>query len=255
MATSTLLQIVQDMLVALEAEGVTTVVSGSTTEEALLCVNIANRTFEELITRAKWKHIRTWKNLTAGSQLNELKAGTADLYIDGRNVYYGVTDEESLVTYVTPEDFISRTISRKVSDANVVEINNYKIYNDRNPTFFTTIDDETLIFDAMPSGAGLVAGDSLALVYVEPTTRLSANAGVYDLPRQIYPHFRDLCIANALIEIGNDETKGERKALKANRQIAKIASSGNLIEKDDNAYSINRTRPVSGKYTTRKIIT
>ena len=41
----TLLQIVQDMLSAIKAENVATVVSGSTTEDALLCVNIANREY------------------------------------------------------------------------------------------------------------------------------------------------------------------------------------------------------------------
>lgn len=247
MATSTLLQIVQDMLNAIEAENVTTVVSGSTTEDALMCVNIANRTFEDLITRVKWKHLRTYKALTAGAYLNTLKAGTSDLYIDASNVYYGASDEEVRICYVDPETFVARTIARTVADSNVETINNIKVYNDRVPTFFTSFDDNTLVFDAMPDAGGLVASNSKALVYVEPTTRLSANSGVYSLPKQVYPHFRDLCIANAIVEIAGEETRGERLRIRATNQIAKMVTSGNLVDTPDNAWKNIITRNTSGR--------
>lgn len=249
MATSTLLQIVQDMLSAIEAEGVTTVVSGSTTGDSLLCVNIANRTFEELITRAKWKHMKTYKPLVAGANLNELKADTTDIYIDGHNIWYGDTDEEQRVNYVDPETFVQRTIGRTSADADVTVINDVKVYNDRVPSFYTTFDDETLVFDAIPDGSGLVAGDSKALVYVEPAGRKGANADVYDLPKQIYPHFRDICVANAVIELGGDEIRGERMRNRANIQIGKLATSGNLIDTKDNQWKNIITRPSkSGLY-------
>jgi hypothetical protein len=255
MATSTLLQIVQDMLSAIEAEGVTTVVSGSTTPDALLCVNIANRTFEELIARAKWKHIKTYKALVAGANLNELKADSTDIYIDGHNVWYGDTDEEARVTYVDPETFVQRTIGRTSADADVTVINNIKVYNDRVPAFYTTFDDETLVFEAMPTGAGLVAGDSKAIVWVEPAGKKSANADVYDLPKQLYPYFRDLCVANATVELGGDEILGERKRRQANIQIGKIATSGNLVDTKDNTWKKIITRSTASSRVRRICIT
>ena len=253
MAQLTLLQIVQDMLSRIEAEGVTTVVSGSTTPDALLCVNIANRTYETLITDAKWIHLRTYKSLTAGANLNELKAGTSDLYIDSKNIWYGVIDSEARIAYVDPEEFVRRTIGRTSTDSNITVINNIKVYNDRVPSFFTTFNDNALVFDAMPSGAGLVNTNSKALVYVEPTTRLSANASVYSLPNQIFPAFRDLCVARAVIELAGDETAGMRMERTALRKIAKLASSGNLIEKSDNAFQHLITRR-SGTRAHRRIL-
>lgn len=254
MATSTLLQIVQDMLSAMESENVTTVVSGSTTEEALLCVNLANRTFENLIGRVKWSHLKSYKPLVAGSNLNELKGDTTDIYIDGHNVYYGDTDEEQRIHYLEHDEFIRRTIGRTSADSNVTVINNVKVYNDRVPAFYTSFDDETLVFDAMPDGSGLVAGDSKALVYTEPTTRKSANADVYDLPKQLYPYFRDLCIANAIVELVGDEIRGERLRNRANNEISKIATSGNMIDKRDNAFRNLKVRHASPKRRSRTII-
>lgn len=255
MATSTLLQMVQDMLSAIEAESVTTVVSGSTTEDALLCVNIANRTFEELITRAKWKHIRTYKALTAGGNLNELKAGASDIYIDGQNIWYGSTDDEARIRYVDPDIFIQRTIGRTSADSDVTVINNIKVINDEDPSFYTTFDDETLVFDAMPDGSGLVAGDSKAIIWVEPAGRKSANSDVYDIPKQLYPHFRDLCIATAVIELGGDEPRGERQRRRSNIQISKIATSGNLVDNKDNAWKTIITRSTATSRSRVTIIT
>ena len=254
MATSTLLEIVQDMLTAIEAENVTTVVSGSTTEEALMCVNVANRTFESLITRAKWKHLKTYKPLIAGSNLNELKPDTSDLYVDGLNIYYGAIDAEQIVHYIDPDEFVRRTIGRTSADSDVTVVNNIKVYNDRVPTFYTTFDDETLVFDSMPSGAGLVASDSTALIYVEPVTRKSVDADVYDLPKQLYPHFRDLCVAEGIVEIGGDEIRGERMRARANKEIAKQATSGAMIEKKDNGYKNIISRNASGRKRTRIIV-
>lgn len=254
MATSTLLQIVQDMLSAMESEGVTTVVSGSTTDEALMCVNIANRTFEGLIGRAKWKHLRTYKALVAGANLHELKPDTSDLYVDGHNIYYGDTDLEQLVPYLEPDEFVRRTIGRTSTDSDTTVINLIKVYNDRVPAYFTTFDDETLTFDAIPTGSGLVAGDSKALVYVEPDTRKAANADVYDLPKQIYPYFRDLCIAEAIIELAGDEIRGERLRARANKEISKQATSGNMIAKKDDLWKHNRTRRASARNRSRIIV-
>ena len=242
------------MLSEIEAESVTTVVSGSTTEEALLCVNLANRVFEDVITNWKWKHTKTYKPLVAGSNLNELKADSSDLYIDGYNVYYGTINEEQKVHYVDPDTFVKRTISRTSTDSNVTVINNFKIFNDRDPSYYTTFDDETLIFDAMPSGSGLVNTDSKAIVWVEPTTRLSADASVYDLPKQVYPAFRDLCVANAIVSLQGEETKGERRILRASKKLARLAKSADLIDVDDNAYKVITVRRGNSRQTRRIIV-
>lgn len=242
MANLTLLQIVTDMLSAIEAEDVTTVVSGSTTEEALMCVNIVNRTYESLIHRAKWKHLRTYKSLSAGGQLNELALGTNDLYVDAHNIWYGSSNDERRVMWRDPEDFINFTINRNTADSNIQEINNIKVYNDRDPSYFTSFDDNTLVFDAMPDGSGLVAGNSRALIYVEPTTRNTGNTDTYDLPRQLIPYFRDLCVANATIELAGDEIRGERLRQRANKEIAKIATSGKMVNNKDNMFKNITTR-------------
>ena len=56
----TLLELVQDMLVATDSENVTDV---GDTEDAGMCVNIANREFERLISKFRWRHTRAFGKL------------------------------------------------------------------------------------------------------------------------------------------------------------------------------------------------
>lgn len=232
MATPTLLIITQDMLSVIESENVTTVVSSSTTGEALLCVNIANRVYEKLIQKYKWKHLKSFTNLSAGGNLNELKGSATTTYIDGDNIYYSTTaDKEQLVHYLDPEDFIRRTITRTAADTNVTTVNNIKVFNDRDPQWYTSFDDDTLVFDAMPDGSGLVTTDSFAIVYIESSARLAADANTFTLPVKVQAAFRDLCIAKAMIELSEDKQEGRRLERDANGEISKVITSGNLVDR------------------------
>ena len=136
----TLLQLVQDMLVAIDAQVVNSV---DETEEASMCVNIANRAYEEMISGYRWKHLKEQTKLSAGSNLNELVLPSGTYAVDPSNIYY---DSEP-VYYRTPENFMAMTIVRNTDESNIDEINNIKVFNDRNPQWFTTFDDETLVFD------------------------------------------------------------------------------------------------------------
>lgn len=238
----TLLTIVTDMLVATKSEGVTSIEDGDTTEEALLCVNLANQTYEELLGRFKWKHLKSFKNLTAGTYLNTLKGAAGDLFVDAYNIYYGAVNEEFKVHYVEPEDFIQRTLNRSSTDTNVTILNEIKVYKDQVPTFYTSFDDTELVFDSMPTVAGLVAGNALGLIYTYPLTRLTSNNDTFDLPSILQPYFKGLCIAEALEILADEDTKADKKRRFANKQIAKIAHAGNFVEKLDDAFKHLKVR-------------
>lgn len=247
----TLLQLVQDMLSAIGAESVSTVVSGSTTEDALLAVNLANRTYEDLISKYKWEHLKTYGNLAAGSNLNELKGASGTLFIEGEQIYYGSNPDEQRVYWKDPEDFIRMTIGRNTSDSNVQAINNIKVYNDRNPTYVTTFDDETLVFDAIPDGSGLVTNDSYATYYAGPTARLSADAGQFDMPANAFPILRDFCIANAFAELAEDDINAARYERKATNLLNKFLTQGRLVKRPQD---LRRKIPVRRAGTHNRVL-
>lgn len=238
----TLLTIVTDMLVKIKSEGVESVESGQTTEDALMCVNLVNVEYEGLLNQYKWRHLRSYKPLVAGTYLNTLKGDTNDTYVDGRNIYYGEIDDEHCVKYVDPEEFIRRTIGRTSTDSNVDVINNIKVRNDIDPTYYTSFDDTELVFDAMPTGAGLVASDSKALVYTHPSERITTDAGTFNLPKQLQPYFRDLCIAVALETLADEDTKADKLKRTAIKNINKIAYAGKFVDRDEDVFKHIKVR-------------
>lgn len=242
MPSYTLLTVVTDMLVRTNSEGVSSVQSGATTEDGLIAVNLVNQVYEDLLNRYKWKHLKSFKVLTAGTYLNTLKGTTGESYVNGYNIYYGLINEENRICYVTPEEFVRRTIGRDTTDSNIVVLNNLKIQNDQDPSFFTTINDTELVFDSMPTGAGLVAGNSKAFIMTHPSTRITADAGTFNLPIQLQPYFRDLCIAEALEVIADEDTKADKMRRKAEKNISKIAYAGGFVEHFDDAFKYIKVR-------------
>lgn len=108
----TLLQIVQDMLTSIDAQNVTDV---SETEEASMCVNIANRSYEEMMSGYRWKHLRTFTTLSATATLNELTLPSGTIALDPNNVYYNTL----IVQYLPYERFMRLTIQRDTSASEV----------------------------------------------------------------------------------------------------------------------------------------
>ena len=220
----TLLEIIQDMLDAIDAEAVTSV---GETEEAGMCVNLANRTFESIIIAKRWRHIRTYTSLSTTTNLNEMTTPTGTVALDPYNLYYN----DALVEWLDPDEFLARTITRDTSESNITTINNVKVYIDRDPRYFTSDDDETLRFDAIPDNInGLVGADTLGLAFVAPTTRLSSDGEYFDLPAQMFPALDALCIANAVSELKGDSTEGQIKQRTARNMVAKLGRNARLVD-------------------------
>ena len=176
----TLLELVQDMLVATDSENVSTV---GETEDAGMCVNIANREFEKLISKFRWRHTRSFSKLEVTSIKNEMTLASNAVAVDPSTVYYS----DDRVYWMEPDRFLAYTITRLTSESNIVESNNVKVYNDRNPQYFTSFDDYTLVFDSYPNDSGLLKANTDVIVYTQPTSRLNADAEYFDLPSQAFP--------------------------------------------------------------------
>lgn len=218
----TLLELVQKMLASIEAENISTI-SGS--EEAGMCVEIANRAFGEMIYSHPWKHLRSSSALSAGANLNTLVGPANCIAIESFPLYY----ETNLVRYIDPEDFLFITRQRDSAAANVDTINGLYIYNDRNPTYFTTFDDDELVFDAIPTGAGLVAADTLAMVMVGPSTELSTDNQIFNLPAKAFPALLARCLEYTAEELAGDSQRAARHAASYRKLMTKFALDGSLV--------------------------
>src|SRR3990167_2541038 len=130
----TLLVLVQDMLGAIEAENVAAVTD---TDEASMCVNIANRCYEDISLHRRWKYQKGITRLITSTEMNERTLASGTVAFDPYNLYY----DSQAMYYKTPEEFLAITIARDATDSAVTLINNIKVFNERAPTFFTSDND------------------------------------------------------------------------------------------------------------------
>ena len=220
----TLLTLVTDMLGAIDAEGATSVTD---TEESAMCVAIANRAYEAIIYKAKWKHLKQYANLVASDANNKLQGPSNTIHLDTKTVYYN----GDRVSYMYPEDFIAMTQSRVIG-TNVSLIGGVKCVTNQYPKCFTSFDDSTLVFDSTPTTSALTASDSNALVWVGPSSRISSDAQVFDMPAPAYPIIEDWAIGLAITELKGDATAGASYIAEAKHKLATMTQKGDLIEKN-----------------------
>lgn len=223
----TLLQLVQDMLVAIDAEAVTSV---GETPEAGMCVNIANRAFEQIAVYRRWRHFKQYSRLDAGSNLNELVMPSGTIAFQPNDLWYN----DLPMQYMRPEHFQTFTIRRDTSESNIESVNDIKVYNDRDPDFYTSPDDETLVFDAMPDNvSGLDSTLSRAMIYKLPTSRLDSDSQQFDLPAVMHPALNTLCISLALGELKGDSQEATRYERRYIKQMGSLARNARLVDRMD----------------------
>ena len=222
----TLLQIVQDMLSSTDSENVSSV---GETEDAGMCVNIANREFEKLISKYRWRHTRAFGKLDTTSNNHEMKVPTTAIAIVHDPVYY----KNDRVYYMEPDRFLAYTIERNTSESNITEVNHVKVYTDRNPQHYTSFDDETLVFDAYPTASGLVSDDFDVILYTHPTSRLTSDGEFFDLPPQAYSALVERCVSVAMLEIKGDSQGAQIKKRSADNAVASLSRNARLVDVPD----------------------
>ena len=228
----TLLELTQDMLAVVDSENVSAV---GETEESGMCVNIANRAFESMATAGRWRHFRTYiSQLSTTGNTNELTLPSGCYSINLNSMYYENTANTDFepVYYKRPDDFQHFTIIRDTSASNISDINKTPTYTDRIPQFFTSYDDETLVFDANDSGS--LDGSKVRVIgWVFPTSRKAADADTFDLPARAYPALTLLCNSMALSELKGDSQEGNRVMRSHKQLLARLDKEARFIDPQD----------------------
>lgn len=234
----TLLQLVTDMLGAIDAENVTLVTD---TEEAEMCVAIANRGFEQMIGPSiRWRHLRKTTVLTATGNLSEMTLPTGTIAFDPYSLYYS----GKIIPWVEPDVFLWRTETRTVDGSATVAINLNKIDVGDDPSFFTSFDDLTLTFDTIPDNTtGLVGANTKGICYVAPTSRLSTSAEVFNLPAVAFPALSHWCIGTAIAELKGDSQGAQWNFRQYKAAMASLSRNRRLVDNrsDSRKWIIPRT--------------
>jgi hypothetical protein len=198
MPQRTLLSIVQEIMNDMDSDNVNAV---DDTVESDQVARIVKSTYEEILEREDWPHLRTLENLTAsGTSARPSHMIIPDAVKKIQLIKYDCQATGATRTdwrdmdYKDPVDFLSTVMRRDNSATNVdtvTDLSGVTVYiiNDRAPSYWTSFDDENIIFDSYDSAveSTLQSAKSQALVYKEPTELTIADGSIPDLPSKVFP--------------------------------------------------------------------
>ena len=230
----TLLEITQDILSDMDSDEVNSI---SDTQESLQVAQIVKSTYYNIVDGKDFPFLYELFQLsTSGTVARPTHMSLPDTVIDLKWIKYdnkknGETKNKlEKVTYKHPEDFLAITDVRNndetyvqdVTDASGVSIH---VYNERAPKYFTSFDDETLVFDAFDSGKETNLTNSSTQAYGKISVAFSlTDAFTPDLPVQMFTYLlseaKSTCFAT-LKQMTNQ--KAEQVSVSQKRKMSQEA--------------------------------
>lgn len=197
MAKMTLLEVVQEILSDMNSDNVNSI---NDTIEAQQVVQIAKRTYFNMLNERILPHTASFFNLTA--LVNPAKpthVRIEDNVIRVESIKYDCRKDEldppdpQVIEYKAPDDFAELVMSRNPSSANVTTVLDTLplfIINNHSPSYWTSFDDKTIIFDSFNSAIESTIQSSKCYAYGEREPTWSAIDGfIPDIPSKMFPYF------------------------------------------------------------------
>lgn len=194
----TVLQYVQKTLSEMDSDDVNTI---SETEESLQVAELLEDIFNELMSTRNWPHLKQLQQLQGLGDTLKPNFMKMDVAIkEMTEVSYNIRDAADTrdrmvrIKYREPERFLSELVNPRRSDADNIQVVSdfsgikLNIFNDREPTFWTSFDDLHIVFDAFDKGVDttLQQSKSQTVVYLEPSFTQS-DSFIPDIPSEMVP--------------------------------------------------------------------
>ena len=191
----TLLEIVQDILNDMDSDEVNSI---SDSVESAQVVSIIKDAYYDLINTRAWPQnykLSTLEGVADADRPSHLKLpeNVSEIEFIKYNVKESGSDDlYRKMEYLTPDEFIDHVILRNSSDSNVQVVTQSEvklnILNDQHPTYWTSFDDEYVIFDSFHSTYDTVLQQSKSLIHClfEPSWTVS-DSFIPDMPSKAFP--------------------------------------------------------------------
>lgn len=192
----TLLDMTQDILSDMNSDEVSSITD---TLESMQVAQIIKSTYEDLMSRKNWDHLRKLTQLDASTttarpthmKVEENIKEVVSLNYNKQNINQ-TSSRWDVVQYMLPDHFLQHINGRNADNTNTDEIEDVTgvkllIKNDKAPTYYTSFDDEYIVFDSYDSevDSTLQASKVQMLAYVLPTFTLT-DTFVPDLPAEMF---------------------------------------------------------------------
>lgn len=225
MAKYTLLEIIQKVLRAMESDLVD---SYDETVESLSVAHICQRVYDEMVVNSRIpEHMELVQATALGDSSKPTYMQIPVSVKDIESVQYdhadpAVSGEIDYVemTYCDPKTFLKRSHALDATDTTnyqtITDDSGVKIIVNRTqyPTYFTSLDDHTLIFDSYKEAdeSSLQATKSLIYARTVPSLTLD-NDETPDMDEGLFPQFINEVISTAFVELKQTPNpKAEQKA-------------------------------------------
>ncbi len=234
MAKLTLLQIVQDILSDMDSDEVNSI---DDTYESEQVAQIVKSTYYAMMSNRNWPHLKKLIQFDASGDTSQpthmtLPDGLKELiFLNYNKVEYGDTAKNyQEIKYLSPDAFLRRCNLRDSDDDDVDTIQDDSgiellILNDTAPTYYTTFDEEVVVFDSYDSEVDttLQASKVQALGYVFPEWS-HVDSHVPDLPEEAFMALQEEAKSRAMFKLKQmTDSKAEQEATRQQRWLARKA--------------------------------
>lgn len=230
----TLLDIVQDIMSDMDSDEINSI---SDTAESLQVAQIVKTTYYNIIDGKDFPWMYELFQLnTSGTTSRPTHMSLPDDIIDLKWIKYNnkkSTDTKNKlekVIYKTPEDFINIVDSRDSSSSNISIITDpsditINVYTDRGPMYFTSFDDETLVFDAYDSAKETNLTNSNTQVYGKRSVTFTlSDSFTPDLPVQMFSYLLNEAKSTAFLTLKQmANQKAEQQSVSQRRRMSQEA--------------------------------
>lgn len=196
MTKKTILDMTQDILSDMNSDEVSSITD---TLESMQVAQIIKSTYEDLMSRKNWDHLRKLTQLDASgttARPTHMRVEEAIKEVVSLNYNKQTSTQTSSkwqpVTYMLPDDFLRHINGRNADQASTDEIEDVTgvkllIKNNTAPSYYTSFDDDYIVFDSYDNtvDSTLQASKVQMLAYVQPTFTLS-DAFIPDLPAEMF---------------------------------------------------------------------
>ena len=205
MAVYTVLEMTQNILNALDSDNVNSI---DDTVESIQVAEIIKETYFELISQRDWPFLYTLGKLIA---LGDVNTPTKMRMETAWNKIKWIRYNKKEVEYLSPDDFTNlldgRTEQSGITNSDGIGLN-------RDPTYWTSYDDDYIMFDSYDSTAESTLSANKTNVYVTLTPTWShIDTFTPDIPEKFFPMFIAEAKAQAFVNLKQQSNaREERKA-------------------------------------------
>jgi hypothetical protein len=207
MAKMTLLAMTQSILSAMDSDPVDSI---DETVESIQVAELVKEAYYDLINLRDWPWTRQLASLEG---LGDVGTPTKMRMPELMGKVFWVKYNKKEVKYMPPHEF-DDMIDARPEVANAVDANGFRI--DRDPTYWTSYDDEYVVFDAINLSEEATLQTSKSKVYATLSPSWSSSDGfIPDIPEKFFPTLLAEAKSQAFVNI--KQQSNNREEFKAKR--------------------------------------